>query len=169
VIEGLFSANVSLTANTAVQGLNASVKDASGTMQVRSFDTVTTCSDVSTNDTVRVVGKVKKYQDSLYIVPEIIRKISGSVIVPDGAQKNVVAVEHKKIPIVEHSPAISPISGAKIIDLIESLDTGNGAAKSQIVDELKKMGVVDPDKKLHNLMLSGDIFEMRPDMIKVLK
>jgi len=55
---------------------------------------------------------------------------------------------------------------AKIIDLIRKLDYGNGADVGEII---KQAEVNNGERIVKNLILQGDVFEVRPGKVKVLE
>lgn len=55
---------------------------------------------------------------------------------------------------------------AKIIDLIRKLDYGNGAEMNEII---KQSEVDNGERIIKNLILQGDIFEVKPGKVKVLE
>jgi RPA family protein len=159
VVEGKIQTQIILVANTPVQ-VNAQLLQDSDQILIRSFDTIQCAKDIDDGDLVRIIGRVRQYQEQIFIVPEIIRKIS-----------KVVERKHLTPPVVQKEPVVEKKIFAieDILALIDSLDTGNGAPKGKIVEELERKGVEQAQKRIHNLLLAGDLFEMKPDMIKVLK
>ena len=178
VVEGKIQTQIILVANTPVQ-VNAQLLQDSDQILIRSFDTIQCAKDIDDGDLVRIIGRVRQYQEQNFIVPEIIRKISKVVerkhLTPPVVQKEPVV--EKKIFAIGYKARYASMSPAEkkvfaiedILALIDSLDTGNGAPKGKIVEELERKGVEQAQKRIHNLLLAGDLFEMKPDMIKVLK
>jgi RPA family protein len=145
------------------------VDDGSGTMEVRSFDQSLPTLEVG--NLVRVVGRPRVYNDQLYISMEIMVKLDDTKWLA-WHQKLLehFAKERPEVPgqeevhvdeITEEEHDYEPI-----LSMIDEMDTGEGVDMEAVKE---KLDVPDPQGLLEKLLLHGEIFEIRPGRIKVLR
>lgn len=151
------------------------IEDGSGKIDVRSFDPIQVAQNIDVGTPVLLIGRPRKYQETMYIVPEIIRKVSLSFV-----EKRKPTISHtvsktvvKETPIqnnVEEETEEPKKESENILDIIEGLDKGEGVVIEDIIKVIEKFNhPVDPKKRIMNLLLTGDVFEVRPGRIRVLK
>lgn len=154
------------------------IDDGTGIIKIRSFDSFPEFDTVGIGDFALIIGKIREYGE-IYIAPEICRKVSTKWVEERKEEWKKIKTlwENKKIiqedikEKVEFKDASLPVEETKeeslldkIITFIDSNDTGNGVSKNKILE-------VIPESKetLERLILEGDIFEVKPDVFKVLK
>jgi RPA family protein len=154
---------------------NFVIDDGSGKISVRSFEK-NDMGNVDVGDIILIIGRPREYNNEMYILPEIIRKIPDVnwiklrklelSKVSDIKPIMKVINEDKKYEIV-HEGADKNDSDSKIIyDFIKKMDQGDGVL---IDDVIKKSNSERAEKITRNLLESGDIFEVKPGIIKVLE
>lgn len=184
----------------ATEQFSAMIDDGSAKMQLRSFEPITFAEELTVGMPVVVIARPKKYSGELFLVPEIIRKLSDKKllevrkIILDGQDKNrktvkqdveskktepvksTKTIEEKKI-VVEEAEDDSASEKAdvtkpseNVLDIINRLDSGNGVSMQLVIAELKVVRPeINGEQRIQALLMSGDIFEMKPGIIKVLK
>jgi RPA family protein len=154
-----------------------SLDDSTGVIKVRSFEPFPDFEQVSVGDVVLLIGKVGEYGE-IYLRPEICRKVeqkwisqrkdeweiikkiyeSGKIIQTEAEQ---VATFSPAEEITEDAPVENMLD--KIISFINANDTGTGVPKDVILRKFPEGKEV-----LNTLIMEGDIFEIKPDVFKVL-
>ncbi len=145
--------------------------DGTDTIRVRFFEDVSAIDNVEVGDIIRVVGRLRKYEDEIYIVPEIIKKFDD----PNYELMNKLeAIKHRVIitvpeEIVEEEE-IEIITSPKedVIKVIKELDNGDGVEIKQIAEALNIEEKVVEDI-LAELMADGDIYEPKPGKVRLLE
>lgn len=164
------------------------IDDGTETIRIRSFeDSLDLVEKVETGDLVDVFGRIRKYEDELYVIPEIVKKIEDPNL--EILRKAELEVQDKKLPahgaieekpkvevssvseeVIEERIEITPASESpkkKIVDIIIKLDKGEGVEVSMIVADSKLSSEV-VDNVLTDLMNDGELFEPRPGKVKLL-
>ena len=163
--------------------------DGSGKITARSFDTPALFSPFSLGDIVRVIGKVRAFNEQQYLVPEIVKKITNkhfvmfhkltlqflenedvhiqsglSVPTAELASEEVISsgtLDEISIDADDSTPH-TPFDD--VIMHIKELDKGDGAGIEQIIEQLGS----DSEKMIHHLLETGEIFEIRPGRVKLM-
>jgi RPA family protein len=139
--------------------------DGSGAIETRSFDAKINLPDIEVGDVVQVIGKPRKYQEEMFVVPEIIKKVDpgwARVRASELAGKNVIgkpaaAQEAITEEVKESAPQ-------RVYSLIKTLDKGEGADLGDLLKEIP-----DAERIVRTLLLEGDIFEVKSGRLKVLE
>jgi len=154
------------------------IDDGSGELPIRSFNDEFILKGLHIGDTVAVIGKIREYNDDKYVVPEIVKKLDNN----RWLHLRRIELEKKekllkRIPLREEKPdnevskenleeSKSDTDSDKILTLIKKLDSGDGADLDEVIKESK-------DEKceniINNLLMNGEIFELKPGKIKVLE
>lgn len=147
--------------------------DGTGKIVARSFEDPSFFTGVQLGDILRIIGKVRIYHEQLYLIPELMKKISNKHWVTlhklqlqtlEKQQKMCQQIS-EEIPIDAEEEEAVPLSPLEeLMSLIKTLDEGNGAPMELI---LQKAGT-ENEKLLHHLLEAGEIFEIAPGRIKVL-
>jgi RPA family protein len=166
------------------------IDDGTETIRVRSFeDAVPLIKSVEVGDSVDVIGRIRKYEDEVYIVPEIIKKVdpnwevlrkiellkqetSGTQVVKEVSSPGKVALVAEEEIIEEFieapsRPGLTDTPRKQVIRAINDMDKGEGVEISYLMD---KIGL-DRDTVisiLNDLMNEGTIFEPRAGKVKLL-
>ncbi len=167
------------------------IDDGTGKMVTRSFEDQQFFVSVQLGDIVRIIGKVRAFNEQVYLIPEIMKRITNKrwvtfhqllirqrerqqrttqpVSIPDLTEK---AQEGDEEEIVEDSfgsfideKDAPPSLTDEMIHYIKELDNGDGAQ----VEVVLAKGWEEGEKILQNLLEAGEIFEIRPGRIKVLE
>jgi replicative superfamily II helicase len=129
-----------------------------------------------------IIGRPREYGNEKYLVPEIIKIVEDKrwiEVRKKELEKEKIA--DKKISVIDESSIIqeetvednkvieekqSETVYEKIINKIREMDKGNGVNIEEVIISMK-----DPnaEKILNSLLEEGEIFEIRPGMIKVLE
>jgi len=99
-------------------------------------------------DVVLMIARPREFNQTIYLVPEIIRKISPAWL------------EFRRKEISDQSFSRTE----RLLKVIQRLDKGSGADVEDI-----KSTVPESDKLISMLLESGDIFEVKPGRLKVLE
>lgn len=145
--------------------------DGSGQVSLRSFDEVPGLESPS-GSVVQVVGRPREYQGSLYVIAEIIKPLDpawaqvrkaelGSVQEFSKPQSSSSAPEKS-----QPAPAIVDNKAEHLISVISGLDSGDGAFVDEVL-EAANLGDVG-EQILNQLLLDGEVFEIKPGVVKVL-
>ena len=139
--------------------------------------------EINVSDIVLVIGKLREYQQEMYIVPEVVKKISPKWLVLRNLElvkeygkpeKMVIkmmpektANDEQKIEVHEEKMTGSnEQTRQKIINKIEELDKGDGAEISEVLSK-SGMREEDAEKILQSLVLEGEVFNISPTKIKL--
>jgi RPA family protein len=143
------------------------IDDGSANISVRSFEEKKY--DVNIGDLILVVGRPREWNNTKYLVPEIVRKVENRkwIGLRKLELKGLSKVEKEKImpeTVEEEMVVESPYQ--KMINIIRGKDTGNGA---EYQDVLINSNIRDAERILNTLLEEGEIFEIRPGRLKVLE
>ncbi len=166
---------------------NFIVDDGSGKISVRSFEKNENMDKLDVGDVILIVGRPREFNNEKYIIPEIMKKIQNPMWIQlrkleiDNISKNVgietVNNEIKKDENLQNEIVHEKVSeeikndiesseSRVIYDMIKKFDAGNGIS----IDDLIKKSNFDNTEKLINVLLSnGDVFEIKPGIIKILE
>ena len=156
--------------------------DGTETIRVKAYkEQANMLEDLNVGDIVEVFGRVKEYEDEIYLVPEnivhiedpnweILRKFE---LAKQKEEENNVQYENQKektetlsneeLDIVEEMIE-SPRQ--KIMDLIQKLDKGEGTLISELKTAYGDETAIETT--ITELMNEGEIFEPRPGKVKLL-
>jgi len=124
------------------------IDDGSGQLSVRSFEKSPQFSGMNLGDTAIIIGRPRNFNNSLYLLPEIIRPL-----------QNKMWLEVRKLELGR----VGSGSVEGIIGIVKTLDKGDGAPYELICAEAS-----NADKILSKLLETGTIFEVSPGKLKVL-
>lgn len=136
------------------------IDDGTGSIVLRSFEEGIKF-DFNLGDILTIIGRPREYNQTRFIVPEIIRKIE------DAEWIKVREIELKKFklcaPVAEKKEA-APVNSIKIVDIVKEMDSGNGVSTEEVI---KKAGITG-EKEINKLLENGELFEIKPGILKVL-
>ncbi len=143
------------------------IDDGFGSIRIKSWgDDTKLISEFEQGDLILFIGKVREYNNEIYLTPEIVRKTEPNWEIlrklelvkeygkPTTKVKEVVQEVIYEEPIEESNESIRQ----RILELIEKLDRGDGVS----VDEVSKD--VNQDKAIlmiNELLREGEIFEIK--------
>ncbi len=190
LINGLKISRVNLVGGvidkfTNENSISFNLDDGSGLLRLRSWnDNVNLFNDINIGDLVLVVGKVKEYNNSIYVTPEIINKLNnplwlkvrklelikkyGEVVRAEETKDNddldYNPPEEMNFNVVEEKINNAENTQESIISLIEKMDSGDGVD----ADEIVKIAGPDVRVLINELLMSGEIFEFRKGRLRVI-
>jgi RPA family protein len=148
------------------------IDDGSGKISIRAFEPNAQISAVQLGDVVLVIGRPRQFGSEMYVLPEIVRKITdlGWIDVRKAELSRTQIASSQQIQqnsdsgeeVIDDSFGLSET----VLNAIRSLDTGAGAYIDAVVEQV---GVKDAEKTIQFLLQSGDIFEVSPGRLKVLQ
>lgn len=149
---------------------NYTLEDQSGKINLMLFTQNKALKKHETGTLVRVIGRPRKSEEERFIVPEIIKEISN----PKWVEYHQKKLDTRKTK--EKTPTKKPITTTKnipnnknysgiITKLIKDLDEGQGVPYEDILREVEGN---DVEKEIKQLINEGELFEIRPGMLKVL-
>ena len=160
------------------------VDDGTGKMLARSFENPEFFKGVQLGDILRIIGKVRSFNEQVYLIPEITKQIvdkkfitlhklllekgndyTDAVSGPSEVGTDAPSQEIIEEIAVDADDNVPPSPFDKIISLIKKLDTGDGAA----IEEILQQEGEESEKLLHHLLELGEIFEIRPGRLKLLE
>lgn len=143
---------------------SVTIDDGSGHVVVRSFDRPI---GSSVGSFVQVIGRPREYRGERYIAAEAVVRLDAA-----WAQYRKRELGGVIARAIEESAATAPAQSTldesnaeKIVRLIGQLDTGDGA---DIDDVISMSKLPNAESIVHQLLMHGDIFELRPGKVKVL-
>ncbi len=167
---------------------DVTIDDGTGKVIARSFENPQFFRDIQLGDIVRVIGRVRSFHEQIYLIPEIMKKITNKIfitlhklllqrlekqelIIPDVQvvsemdelieKENEENVEEIAVDADDTVPS-SPFD--TLINVIKRLDNGDGAQIETIIQEAGQ----ESEKIIHHMLETGEIFEIRPGRIKLL-
>ena len=193
-IKTSFDLNVSRVAlfGTVVEFDEKSITldDSTGVIEIRSFDDLKCVSELKNKDFIFIIGKVRQFNDLIYLSPEVCKTVSSDWkkyrdfniekvkdLVSKGLIKNrdedvsfnsgVDVVNEVVDNAVNETTSSDPSSLTEnVLKFIETEDSGEGVEKVKIIDSFDDSSISDV---VDNLIMEGDIFEVKPGVFKVLK
>ncbi len=161
---------------------NAAIDDSSGTLRLRCWGVDSNLLDnINVGDLVLVVGKVKEYNNKIFVSPEIIKKLDdpiwlkvrrlelikayGETKQGGGSSGTVVIGNDSASDIVEERVIDGASLRGVVLSLIEKLDTGDGADVQEIV---KRSGFDEASQVVEDLIRGGEVFELHKGRVRVM-
>ncbi|MFX1295556.1 MAG: OB-fold nucleic acid binding domain-containing protein [Promethearchaeota archaeon] len=158
--------------------------DGTETIRIKAWnDDIKIFEDVKIGDIVDIIGRVRKYENEIYITPEIIRKIEDpnwelvrelEIIeylkkIKSGSNLHSNTAESQQIPekIVETSISDKSTIKDKIVELIRELDDGHGVNINQL-KEHAGIPEIDFQDALTELINEGTIYQPSSGKYKIL-
>ena len=139
------------------------VDDGSGQINIRNFDDKNFFDDLSAGDSVLIIGKLRQYNNEIYVIGEIIKKVENKkwFEVRNLELKNFNLNKNKK---GEQKTASQETDYDEILLMISDADSGEGVEFDVLINERG----IEP-KKLNYLLEKGELFFIKPGKVKVLK
>lgn len=143
--------------------------DGTGKVPLRTFEEKVV---VAVGDPVLVVGRPRVYAGELFINYEIIKKINPKWLEFRKAELEatpVKVVEKRDVgeEVVVKKPTENLFS--KVIDIIRELDEDNDNQGAPVDAVVAKTNSKEAEHIVRSLLEEGEVFEMRPGVIKVLE
>ena len=132
------------------------VDDGTGSILVRAFDKPF---NAAIGDSVIVVGLLREYFGEKYIAGEVVKKISASWF--DVRKRELP----RAVQVLNDEKITAADENTRALELIRSLDSGEGADYDAVVSKLSQNG----EELIAHLLANGDLFETRPGRLKILE
>lgn len=162
---------------------SVTLDDGSGNIRMRAFkDNVPMLRDIEMGDLVLVIGKVREYNNELYIVPEIVKKIANPAwsklrrleLLKEHGQPTPVQQqtppriqEETSMPMIQVSTIAAPVSerAQEILSYIEKSE--EGISPSDLMSSLN-ISQQEVERIILELLKTSDIYQNKPGHYKVL-
>ena len=166
--------------------VSVNLDDGSGVLRLKVWNEfVSLFSEVSVGDLVLIVGKVRDYNNSIYVAPEVVRKLDNPLwfkarkleltkkygevqrvenVTPEVSVGNSEDDE-MVMNVVEEKMGDSGSSREVLLSLIEKLDFGDGADLGEVV---KKSGFNEANQIVEDLLRDGEVFEIHKGKLRVM-
>lgn len=160
------------------------IDDGSGKAAIRFFEETPLTSLLTPGEAILIIGKPRRYNQERYISPEIVKKVSlswlklraaelagrlGTPQKKEGGAGSEDGEEKRSTPIlpnlVEERAGGKILPNRKLIQLISSLDLGEGVKIEEIIE---RSPLPETENILEKMLETGEIFQVLPGRIKVL-
>ncbi len=146
------------------------IDDGTGNVELRMFDEKQRNQSIEIGSPVLVIARPREFNESKYLVPEIIKKLDSKKWLELRAKElekidyGKQIEEEKPVEVEENKPkeTSEPIA---IVDKIKELDEGDGVP---IEDLLSSLEMENADKYIDSLLNEGEIYEIKSGRLKVL-
>ncbi len=149
--------------------------DGERSIQLRPFDILPSLEQCTVGDLLLVIGRLRRFGNETYIVPEIAKKITDSMWVLV-RQQELPTTSHTALSISSTSPIQStenyePIATdvipdePKLVQLVQKFDKGDGADYEVVIAE---SGLMNASEQIQKLIMEGVVFMPKPGRLKVL-
>lgn len=145
--------------------------DGTSNIQLRSFEYFD-FDQYSTGDLIQVIGKIRVYNDDKYVVPEIITNLKNKEWA--AYRKKEIEFLKKKYykkqqEIISKETVEEEVSQEgvyeKVLKIIREKDSGDGVDMQELINS----GLNNVEQIINALLLEGEIFEIKPGIVKVLE
>ena len=156
------------------------VDDGSAQIRIKTWrEDTKLLNQINVSDVLIIIGKVREYQDELYIIPEIVKKIQSKLQMLRNLELYKEYGKPKPLSIVLRKQAPEEKSfnveeerisdnqeqkRQKLLNRIEELDDGSGAEISKVISD---SGLSDAEKILQSLLLEGEVFNISSSKVKL--
>jgi RPA family protein len=160
------------------------IDDTTGIITIRSFGDFPPFGKVNIGDYVMIIGKVRQFNEEIYVMPELCKKIERTwhdfrleeiYLIKKLYREGKIKQEEQKLQIKidnDRSDSDGTVfekkenDAEKIIRYINENDKGSGVSKNDLLGNF--LGD-DFDNIFNKLINDGDIFEIKPGVFKILK
>jgi RPA family protein len=147
------------------------VDDGSGKIRVRNFNQNIELERADIGDVVLLIGRPRKYNEELYLLPEIVRIITDQRWLElrklELKNQKRIPVKKEEVKVTEEVIDENPVNNTQIIiNKIKELDKGEGAETEQVIKETK---LSEAERHMQDLINEGEIFEVKAGRVKVLE
>ena len=144
------------------------IDDGTGSMRVVDFTMTTSTAALQVGDPVLLIARPRKTEDDLFLAAEIVRK-KQLVDQPELVEQRQALLQkfipqEKKVE-EEAPPQASSMTGDDILEFLRKKDTGEGCPTDELIEYFGK----DVEESIQTLLSMGEIYELRPGMLKVLE
>ena len=141
------------------------VDDGTGSIIIRMFEK--SQKEYQVGDFVRVIGRIRENSNTIFVVPEIIKKVDKKWHKFHNLELKLQKRVTPKLPVEEtEEQDFETGPYQKILNVISVLDQGTGVDVQEIVSNIK---IQNCEKIIRNLIEEGEIFEINPGRVKLLE
>ena len=144
---------------------SVTIDDGSGQIAVRSFDQKLV---YPVGTIVQIIGRPRSYQGNPYVAAEAVCAMNEGWLLfrkKELGEVQQTAAQVREVASQTSVPGSSENRAEKILRSIVENDPGDGAPVEIVI---VKSGVANAEEIIEQLLLTGDIFELRPGKVKVL-
>ena len=139
--------------------------DGSGNITIRQFEPLS--QELVLGDLVRIIGRVRESGNSIYVVPELIKKIDKKWYSVHNLELKLLKRSSKKLPVEPQADEVIETGPyQKILNVITILDKGEGVDVQEVVNNIK---IQNCENIVQNLIEEGEVFEISPGRVKILE
>ena len=158
---------VSTPADEEVNYQSITLDDGTGRISVRIFEQNNLFNNINIGEVILVIARPREYNNQIYLLPEILKKIEdkGWIKVRELELKQESKIENKKTEETKEE-IIEDIQESildKIINFIKEKDSGDGVDFEEVLKQ------IDEEEAIKELLKKGELFEIRPGILKVLE
>lgn len=172
--------------------LALTLDDGSATIRLKAWKEDTELlKDINIGDILLVIGRVRDYNNEIYILPEIVRVLNdadwmivrrleltrefGKPEIEEEITEEKAVEQEKETPkeeaeesVVEEQVVSTQSSRQKIMDIIETSSSEMGA---EITEVIEKSGLDDKESEeiINELLKEGEVFSPRPGKVKLIE
>jgi len=110
-----------------------------------------------------IIARPREYEGNRYLVPEIARELSDPTWVQLREKELFNPSKEEKKPLPTKEETQEPQTGQDILEIIKKIDDGSGVSVERISQQAKNC-----DQSIQQLLEQGEIFEIRPGIVKLL-
>ena len=165
---------------------SVTIDDGSSTIRVKSFkDDIKIINELSLGDLIMVIGKIKEYNDEVYILPEIVKKLTNLIW---GKVRRLELLKHVGEPpsvVIRPVRTEKPIEDAPVLPAvqIQTIPEPSSEISQQILSSIGKSedGISvdnilislhltreEVEKSILELLKNNDIYQNKPGHYKIL-
>ena len=144
------------------------IDDGTGSMRVVDFSHTQATQDLRVGEPVLIIARPRKTEEDIFLAAEIVRK-KQLISQPELVEQRQVLLQNyvvqEQSAETEPAPQATSMTGDDILDFLRKKDTGEGCPTDELVDYFGK----DVEESIQTLLSMGEIYELRPGMLKVLE
>jgi RPA family protein len=141
------------------------IDDASGQIKVKVFgDDTAKFNELNQGDTILLIGVIRSFNNELYILPEIIKKIDPRYLLVRKLEMDSSSPK----PITPEQKQEQAGVKEQIIQLIKSGEAEGGIDIEQIILKLKDASPDQINQEITKLLENGVVYEPRPGRVRYL-
>jgi len=138
------------------------VDDASGQIRLKSFgEDIAEMQEIMQGDTLQIIGNVREWNDEVYIIPEVIKKVD-----PRWLLVRKLEIQNSRQDVADNPEAKNELKD-QIMQKIKDAETEGGIEIDTIIMDVE----ASPDainNEIKTLLEEGLIYEPRPGVLRYL-
>ena len=139
------------------------IDDASGQIKIKVFgEDVAMFEEISQGDTITVIGVIRSYNQEIYVLPEIIKKVDPRYLLVRKLELEGKKTIKQEMPKQEQSMDTRDI----IIDIIKNGGDSGGVSTEEIILKIKSASPEIINSEIIRLLEDGMIYEPRPGKVR---